>query len=358
MLVGMFREHDFRKYDYVILDASCFLAPDIDSSVLESLRESRVCVSTTFYAEASAFLDLFPQQHRISYKTFTSQFPQIKTPSGQQSTWEMVRNLAAAGRHIAVVTGNSLLIDRIILEDAPQVNADIYDLFRRDWISYDEFQERREDIEFQGDERSRIPPQKEAIGYGTALYTSRGEEVSLCKLEGQIISGTESELFGVENLDGERLGIAKIFQTGSLTPGRCAHLQRLKEFAAGFDSSWCLLPKETLFRDESRQILAGILEDYVPENRTLFNCRMYLGDLSSSEELSMRLSDNLQICYNLVRQICYLNNYGFFISDFNLKNFALRQDDAEHILMFDTDSYGYKNYFAGFRAAGSRDLRM
>ena len=352
-MTGMFRVHDFREYDLVTLDASCFLAPEMESSLLDGLRESRVYVSATFEAEATAYKELFPVQHMASYKALISHFPKIRTPDRRQSTWEMICNFASAGRHIAVVTGNRLLIERIILEDAPSIHADIYNLFDKEWIPYGEFQSMREVLELVKDERSQVPPQAEAIGYGTPLYPSSGGEVYLSRLDGQQISGTESQLFGVENENHERLGLAKIFRTGNLTPGKCEHLQQMKAFANTANLPWCLFPKEILYRDESRQIFAGILEDYAADVHTLYERRLYHGDLSLPEDLSMKLSDNLRVCYYLVRQVCYLNNYGFFISDFNLKNFALRPDDPEHILMFDTDSFGYGNFFSGFRAAGS-----
>ena len=343
----------FHKYEYVILDASCLLAPEIDSSLLDSLRGSQIDISATFYAEAKAYLELLNEQRRKACKAYIAQFQNIRMREDTHSTWEMICSHSSAGRPIAVVTGNSLLIDRIILEETPPIKADIYDLLNKEWIPYGDFQDRRNSVELQSDKRSQVPPQAESVGYGTTLYTSSGEEVIVCRLGEKRIVGTESDLFGVENLDGKFLGIAKIFKTGSLTPGKCEHLQRLKEFADTFDCSWCLLPRETLYRDKSRQIFAGILEDYAKNYRTFFDYPPYHGDLSIFQDSPMKLSDNLRICYHLVRQVCFLNNFGFFISDYNLKNFAIRDDDSDHILMFDTDSFGFRNYFAGFRAAGS-----
>lgn len=352
-MTGMFHERDFRDYDFVILDASYFLLQERDTDWMEQLKESRVYVPTAFEAERKAYRELLPEERRASYDAFTRALSGYKTPDKPQSAWEMVRNVSAKGKSVSVVTGNRLFIERIILEDEPPLKADIFDLSRLEWISCEEFPELRKKLEFQKDELSEIPPLKEPIGYGTTLYRSNGEEIRLCKLGDNRIIGAESELYGVENFSGELLGIAKIFRTGNLTPGKCRHLRQITEAARRIDASWALFPTDTLYRDEMRQIFAGILEDYAGDSHTLYQRRMYQGDLSSDKELSMKLSENLRLCFNIVRQICFLNHYGFFISDFNLKNFALSEKEPKRVLMFDTDSFGFQNYFSGFRAAGS-----
>ena len=352
-MTGMFHERDFRNYDFVILDASYFLLQERDTDWMEQLKESRVYVPTTFEAERKAYRELLSKERRASYDAFTRALSGYKTPDKAQSALEMVRSVSANGKSVSVVTGNRLFIERIIMENDPPLKADIFDLSRMEWISYAEFPALREKLEFQKEELSEIPPLKETIGYGTTLYRPNGEEVRLCKLGDNHISGTESELYGVEDFSGESLGIAKIFRTGNLTPGKCRHLRQITETARRIDAPWALFPTDTLYRDETRQVFAGILEDYAENSHTLYERRLYQGDLSSAKELSMKLSENLSLCFNIVRQICFLNHYGFFISDFNLKNFALSEKEPNRVLMFDTDSFGFQNYFSGFRAAGS-----
>ena len=62
-------------------------------------------------------------------------------------------------------------------------------------------------------------------------------------------------------------------------------------------------------------------------------------------KISMKCSANL--CKN------HKNTFKTGFSDFNLKNFALSEKEPNRVLMFDTDSFGFQNYFSGFRAAGS-----
>ena len=360
-MTGMFHEHDFHDYEFVILDASYFLLRERGAELAERLSESRVYVPVTFEAERRAYRELLPDKRRASYDAFTRALSGYKTPDRPQSAWEMARSVSARGKSLCVVTGNRLFIERMILEDEAPLKADIFDLSRMEWILCEEFSQLRTKLEFQKEELSEVPPPKETIGYGTTLYKSDGEEIRLCKLGEGRMSGAESELYGVEDFSGENIGIAKIFRTGNLTPGKCRHLHQMTEAARRIEAPWAFFPTDTLYRDETRRIFAGILEDYAGESHTLYERRVYQGDLSSNEELSMRLSDNLRLCFNLVRQICFLNHYGFFVSDFNLKNFALSEEEpnplskgeSNRVLMFDTDSFGFQNYFSGFHAAGS-----
>ena len=352
-MTGMFHEHDFRDYDFVIMDASYFLIRERNASWMKELKESRVYVPTTFEAERKAYRELLSEESRASYDALTRALSGCrKTPDRPQSAWEMVLSVSGRGKSVAVVTGNRVFIERIILENKPPLKADIFDLNRMEWISSEDFPALREELEFQKEELSETPPLKEPIGYGTTLYSSKGEELRLCKLGDKQMSGAESQLYGVEDLSGNRRGIAKIFRTGTLTPGKILHLNQITEAARHISAPWALFPTDTLYRDETRRIFAGILENYAGDSRMLFESRLYQGDFSSPEESSMRLSDNLRLCLNLVRQVCFLNHYGFFVSDFNLKNFALREKEPGRVLMFDTDSFGFQNYFSGFRAAG------
>ena len=345
-MIGTFRELNFRDYDSVILDASYFLAPKLDSDLLKDLRESQIYVSATFKAEADAYRKLHAANGGNSSANSFEDFPYVGIKP--QSAWEMARDMSASG-HIAVITGNRLFIERLILEKTPPICADIYDLFRGEWIQCGEFDSLRKGLELRQDEPSQTPPAQETYGIGATLYLPDGKAVFLCEPH---ISGTESELFGVHDGHGRKIGIAKLFKTGSLTPEKCAHLRKLRDFSMEHHMTRCFFPEEILYRDKENRIFSGFLMDYSTDSRTLDKLGLYQGTPASVEELSMKLSDTLRLCHRLVSQVCYLNNYGFFISDFSLKNFAIRADNFDCLLMFDTDSFGYGNYFPGFRASG------
>lgn len=343
--------NEFQGYSIVILDASLFLMQSIDTAITQSLQQcilqGRVYVSPTFFAEQSAYIDLLPAQKREIAQANSASLAHVKMPDRTQSTWEMIRSVSASDRQAVVVTCNRLLIERIILEDSPRINADLYDLSQNQWISHNSYPDIREKIALQGDTLARIDPGEHPIGYGTRLYCSTTEEVTLTKLGESRLSGTESELFGAVSNQGQQLRIAKVFRPGNLTPEKCGHLWDLTEAAKTVYAPWCYFPTDVLYRDERRMRMTGIIEDYAKDSQTLYDRHRYERDLSS------KLSDNLRICRNLVRQVCYLNHYGFLVSDYNLKNFALRDSDPDSVLMFDTDSFGYKNYFSGFQAAGT-----
>ena len=360
----------FRKYDFIILDASYFLLKEMNGELIEFLRElvreKRVRVSCSFEAEREAYRVLLSEERRKLYDAFTRELPRFSEFSdGTRSAWEMVSDASFEGKTVAVVTGNRLFMERMILEP---VKADIFDLNHLKWISYDDFPVLRERIELRGEKFAGTPPPPKTIQDGTALYQSNGERVTLRELGENRVSGAESYLYGLQvwrqdsrqdsrRGDSDIIGVAKIFRTGSLTPEKRAHLLRITEEASrmNIDAQWAFFPTDTLYYNKTRQNLAGIQENYSQDSDTLFELALRRRGL-----YAMTLSENLRLCRNIVRQICFLNHYGFFISDFNTKNFAVRKDGPDHdrVLMFDTDSFGFQNYFSGFRAAGIQTANL
>ena len=61
----------------------------------------------------------------------------------------------------------------------------------------------------------------------------------------------------------------------------------------------------------------------------------------------------MKLCLKIVRQVAFLNCHGFFISDYNVRNFALCEEQPDHVLMFDSDSFGYGNFFGNIFAGNS-----
>ena len=263
----------------------------------------------------------------------------------------MVSDASFEGKTVAVVTGNRLFVERMILEP---VKADIFDLNHLTWISYDDFPSLRDQIELREEKFSGTPPPPKKVQDGTALYKSNGERVTLRELGENRVSGAESYLYGLQvwrqdwrqdsrRGDSDIIGVAKIFRTGSLTPEKRAHLLRITEEASrmNIDAQWAFFPTDTLYYDKTRQNLAGIQENYSQDSDTLFERALRRRGL-----YAMTLSENLRLCRNIVRQIWSVRHTYY------LKNYPAVSD------FFETDSFGFQNYFSGFRAAGIQTANL
>lgn len=95
---------------------------------------------------------------------------------------------------------------------------------------------------------------------------------------------------------------------------------------------------------------AGFIEPYVVTDDNLDDNPLFSGDPFNVTEqfLTKKQSYAIELCLKVVRQVCYLNTYGFYISDFNLSNFATIKNNDRNIQMWDTDSFGYDTFFGKF----------
>jgi len=105
-----------------------------------------------------------------------------------------------------------------------------------------------------------------------------------------------------------------------------------------------------VYSDCARKIPIGFIENRIDTGNNLGENSLYFGAPLEVEEeyLNKRISYSLDICRKIVRQVCYLNSYGFFISDFNMGNFAISNMSYDVIQMWDTDSFGYQGFFGRY----------
>ena len=358
----------FAGYDRVIIDASFFLISDAVPDLLEDFRESSLWVAGTFREEVMSYKQLLNGERKSAFVEFSERLIQetqihvlnFQDRDAPMDTWEMIREFSArkSERRFAVATGNRLLIEKIILSDAPTIDADIFDLSSNRWILCGDFPYLRDSVEFHTEEVQEIPQWKnEDIRDETNLFRRDGSIVTLRKPnDNQKGGGAESVMFWAFDSDSDEKRMAKIFKPGRLSGEKCLHLQRMIEACKNIDAPWVLFPTDILSQDQHGSRPVGILERYADNCSPLYNRDMYRGKALSSlspKELQTKLSDTLRLCLNIVRQVSFLNHYGFFISDYNLRNFALSEKDPEHALMFDSDSFGYGNFFGNIFAGNS-----
>ena len=377
----------FQNYDFLVMDASFFLlslANDNGENLLKELSGTKIYVpgiikkdkTDTFQMEIVEYASLLSEKRRAVYQNLMRSAVEARMlyhVHGEEDipidTWDMILRFSNQKRRFAVVTGNQLLIDRIVLQG--DVAADIYDLRDGSLIRQEDFQNRCEETDFQS---MLLPdvlpiPEQFKIKEGSRLYRSGKSPVTLGQKQAK---GAESSLFlayedydMVLNQDDELefaamdqeddpQFIAKIFGKGKLKAEKYQNIRDLIQNGTPSDTQWAIFPTDILYYDEECKIPVGMLERFVSKGTLLSNNRLYRGSLDSltEREKESKLSDSVRLCRNIVRQVCWLNHFGFYISDYNLKNFAV-QTGNENVIMFDTDSFGYKQYFGGYFAGNA-----
>lgn len=356
----------FREYERVLIDASFFRISDSEADsrkLLEELDGSKLCVSGVFLTECREYAALLPEDQRTRYLRLERDVRknEPRLCAGKDGvpldTWDAIVYFIEQGKKILVVTADRLLIQRLILENPAVV--DLYDLNRRELIPSESFPDLRDETEFQERLLPDVPELTTRVTTNTRLFRAGKPPITLTE---RVTSGAESALFlskedEFEDIfqdpddsgrDDEAEWIAKIFKRGRLTPEKYKNLRDLTTIARTIRRPWVIFPADILFLDEALEHPVGVLENYYKSGELLAHNRLYLGNLEllSQRDKEKRLSDSVRLCRDVVRQVCWLNRLGFFIADYNLKNFSVSQN-GEYVVMFDTDSFGYGQYFGG-----------
>lgn len=351
----------FENYRVALLDASFFVSR-FSESVQRGLANVNVYVADTFNAEIEQYKAVLSPDKSAAFEAnirFLSQGKQLKTLSmasfGEQSkhlhndTWGLLTLLVGMNAKFVLVTADQLLIQRVVLHN---MAVDIYDLSKNEFLYYRDFSSRRGRYEFNSDatwandlERDNYVSEKSTV------YRRNGKPVVLGKA---IKSGLEANLYMV---DGNPNLIAKIFKKDRLSASKYKNIVKLQNINQTLEIPWALFPIDVVFYDTACTIPAGFTESFARTNGDLDDNPLYLGDIDLPDEyLNTHLSYSLDLCLKVVRQVRYLNSFGFLISDFNMGNFALNKAHSDCIQMWDTDSFGYENFFSGY-CAGSKTSR-
>lgn len=343
----------FQEYKGALIDAS-FFQSKFTVAVQYGLRETAVYVAGTFENDVTQYKAILPPDknavydfnlaflHRnIELKELTQNEPNAQYNELHNDTWGILTCLAKTGKKFVLLTADRLLIQRVVLCG---INIDIYDLrsnafmYQHDFPSYSsDFHLSREngiiaDIGSSG-----------SITEKTVLYRTDGSTVVLGSL---IKSGLEANIFQVS---GNTDLIAKIFKKGRLDNNKYKNIEAIRGMNRLLGVEWALFPIDFVYSDPHCTVLAGITEKYGRSLGNLDKNPLYLGNLSIPDiNLNTHISESLELCLKIVRQVRYLNNFGFMISDFNMGNFAETEDDPDRIQMWDTDSFGYDHYFSGY----------
>lgn len=339
----------FNEYKIALLDSSFFVS-NFSEGVKKGLSNIKVYVADTFNSEIAQYKLVLSSKRRNIYDSnvrFLNENMRLNTLNldsfGAQSeklhndVWGLLTLLVGLNAKFVVITANQVLIQKIVLNE---LKVDIYDLNVDDFIKYSSFSTFKSRYRFT-EVTWTTALMDVKVAENSTLYCKDHSQVILAK---EIKTGLEANLYLVK---GKSDSIAKIFKKDKLSAIKLKNIKRLCGINEKLDIDWAIFPTEVLYYDANCTRPAGFIEDYVSTGDNLDDNPLFLGDpFNVTEEfLSKKQSYAVDLCLKVVRQVCYLNTYGFYISDFNLGNFATIKNNDKNIQMWDTDSFGYESFF-------------
>jgi len=345
----------FENYRVALLDASFFVS-NFSESVRMGLEDVNVYVADTFNAEIEQYMAVLSSNKRTVYEAnidFLNHTKPLKTlniasfgdksKSIHNDTWGILTLLVGMNAKCVLITADQLLIQRVVLHN---LNVDIYNLNKNAFIYYAEFLSYQGRFELNAKESQLASAGKDHhVTEKSTLYRRNGGSVVLGN---EIKSGLEATLFQAD--ENPNL-IVKVFKKDKLSTTKYQNIVKIQNINQTLGIPWALFPIDVVFYDADCTVPAGFTESYACTKCDLDENPLYLGDIDLPDEyLNTHISASLELCLKVVRQVHYLNSYGFLVSDFNMGNFALSQEDSNYIQMWDTDSFGYETFFSGYCA--------
>lgn len=342
----------YDEYKIALLDSSFFVS-NFSDGVKNGLNNIKVYVADTFNSEIEQYKVVLSSKRQSIYDSnvrFLNENMRLNTLNlasfGAQSeklhndVWGLLTLLVGLNAKFVVITANKVLIQKIVLNG---LKVDIYDLNVDGFIRYSSFPSFKSRFTFT-EATWTTPPMDVKVGENSTLYCKDHSTMILAK---EIKTGLEANLYLVKGKSGL---IAKIFKKDKLSASKFRNIKRLCGINAKLDIDWAIFPTEVLYYDANCTSPAGFIEVYVSTGENLDDNPLFLGDpFNVTEEfLSKKQSYAVELCLKVVRQVCYLNIYGFYISDFNMGNFATIKSNDKNIQMWDTDSFGYETFFGKF----------
>lgn len=342
----------YDEYKIALLDSSFFVS-NFSEGVKNGLRNIKVYVADTFNSEIEQYKLVLSSKRQVIYDSnvrFLNENMRLYTLNldsfGAQSEhlhndmWGLLTLLVGLKAKFVVITANQVLIQRIVLNG---LKVDIYDLNTDGFIKFSSFSSFKSRYKFT--EATWTTPLMEVkVAEGSTLFCKDHSRVTLAK---EIKTGLEANLYMVKD---KSSSIAKIFKKDKLTASKFQNIKRLTGINEKLDINWAIFPTEVLYYDANCTNPAGFIETYVSTVGNLDDNPLFLGDpLNVTEDyLLKKQSYAIELCLKIVRQVCYLNTYGFYISDYNMGNFATIKNNDNNIQMWDTDSFGYETFFGKF----------
>lgn len=346
----------FEGYTIVVLD-STFFSTSFTQELKESLSKVQVYISGTFNTEIEEYRHVLSEERKRVYsenfdyinkniilKTMNFSSTGGKADKLNNDIWGLINLMVEFNKQfnakIAIITANRVLMEKIILYG---INADYYDLNKQMFVYKKDYSSMKNAISFHEITSTGTPNDVRATE-GSTVYLDHNRSVILGE---EITSGLEATLYAVSN---DKSRIVKVFKKDKLSATKLKNIRTIAGIDDDLKIEWAKFPLEVVYFDSSRKIPIGFIENRISAGENLDDNSLYWGDPFSIDDnyLSKKISYSIDICLKVVRQVCYLNSYGFFISDFNMGNFAVSQMSSDMIQMWDTDSFGYLNFFGRY----------
>ena len=347
----------FDIYNVAIVDASLFREKLSEAFIAELRQIHYIYISGTFSAEVLELMELLPTRREIidsNYRLFretlsTSVMNLEAYPDCNNDIWDFLQLVSERPNadKAVLITGSLGLIQRVI---SCGLGIDIYDLNRKQLVGHVAYRNLAKKYFVDNEETPVCMEPTDKIDEGTTLYTGKGGPVTLGEMLGDG-SGSEGNVFFLRQFSPEC--VAKIFKTGKFSVNKFRAVKAMVDDKSLNGIVWAKFPYDILYSDFQRSKPVGILEPYGKTAGSLYDDELFFGDTGnwSSSLLSVKVSDVLCLCKYITRQVCYLNAIGVYVSDFNIKNFDYPAGKTNpFIQMWDTDSFGYGNYFSGYMA--------
>ena len=364
----------FDLYNVVIIDSSLF-PRTLSDELINGLKSVRnIYVSGTFRAEILELMELLSPADKANCERNLKLLNTVihpkelnlsDFPNMNCDVWDFLA-LSATRPHadkMLFITANMVLIQRVICSHMPM---DIYNLNKSVFLSHTAYPFIDKNYAIDNNDKPVSETVCDNIDEGSALYVVRrsgktNETVTLGKMLGDGAGGEGN----VYHLTGKYQNeVGKIFKTGQFPNNKYRVTTEMVKNPRFEAIAWTEFPTGILYADAECLQPVGIMERFTETQSSLYDDELFFGDTGiwTSALLSVRVSDLLYLCLCITRQICYLNMLGVLVADYNIKNFdypislrkrsgsSLQNPVCQYIQMWDSDSFGYNNYFSGYMA--------
>lgn len=340
------------SYKVALLDASVFRY-DFSPELQTVLGQMKIYTAATFESELKELRTmLFGTYSRslednlafLGSQKIQTLYASEKDSGLNDDIWGLITFFSGQENsdRLVLISASRLLRQRIILAE---LKIDVYDPAEGRLYRAADYGNLREAVEYS--KKKTVLRRHDGIAnQGDILFRKNAGPV---RLSDQLRLGGEAALNRIES--SERL-LAKVFLPGKLTDGKYRNITMLSGINEEMGISWAEFPRDLLFYDEGCTVPAGFLEAYVHTDYGLCDDNLYLGNMieTFAAEDSRTIGDTIRFCLRVVRQVCFLNHFGLYVSDFNWENFAVDYNLPDAVQMWDTDSFGFDNYFSGMCA--------
>lgn len=335
-----------KKYNIAVLDSSIYCARFSDS-LMEDLKKLKVYASESYATEVMQLKKILPPEQldilgennnfinmNINLKTVDKNIMHNQPNMYYFDTLGLLKLLNDYnGNKCVLITSNQLLIEQVVLSG---LDIDIYDFGNDKTYLAKDYINLKRNFEFGMKTSVKLGISTKEVKQGSVIYTDSDEYYLV---EDSFKSGLEGSIYKVNN----NTEVVKVINTDLLTREKINNVRNLIELREKglFDRiKWVELPRKLVFSDKERRTPIGFSERFVDTLKGLDEKSLFSGDISdlSSEDSKLRITDGLDICIKIVRQILYLKIAGIYVSDFNFQNFSFATDDR-YLMMWDSDSF-------------------